>query len=201
MNETSDRSTPPNSGSTGKSTSLPVSAEYLSVSAPPDCPTTPLLSPAGSPAKTSAASDGWLESQAPRADCGQSLPGSFAWFDLNSSLWRTWQGSLWDHLDEFSETWPRAGMTRSGIAYQLPQLVPGISGTGCSSYPIPGQARFTTPTADDVGHRKKPYSQGGHALSYQLGGPPNPDWQEWLMGFPVGWTALDGSDAAPSVTP
>jgi len=48
----------------------------------------------------------------------------------------------------------------------------------------------TTPTADDTGHRKKPYSQGGEPLSYQVGGQLNPTWVEWLMGFPVGWTDL-----------
>ena len=50
---------------------------------------------------------------------------------------------------------------------------------------------YTTPTADDVGHRKKPYSQGGEALSYQIGGPVNPAWEEWLMGFPLDWTRLE----------
>ena len=28
-------------------------------------------------------------------------------------------------------------------------------------------------------------------LNDQIGGQLNPDWVEWLMGWPVGWTALE----------
>lgn len=47
---------------------------------------------------------------------------------------------------------------------------------------------YTTPCADDTGHRKAPYAQGGVALSAQVGGSLNPPWVEWLMGWPIGWT-------------
>lgn len=47
---------------------------------------------------------------------------------------------------------------------------------------------WTTPCADDTGHRTGKYSQGGTALSTQAGGQLNPTWVEWLMGFPLGWT-------------
>lgn len=49
---------------------------------------------------------------------------------------------------------------------------------------------WSTPVADDTGHRKGKYPQGGTALSTQAGGQLNPTWIEWLMGFPLGWTAL-----------
>jgi hypothetical protein len=49
---------------------------------------------------------------------------------------------------------------------------------------------WTTPVADDSGHRKKPYAQGGTALSTPVGGQLNPTWVEWLMGYPTGWTEL-----------
>jgi hypothetical protein len=55
-----------------------------------------------------------------------------------------------------------------------------------------------TPVADDCGHRTKPYAQGGRALSFVLGGPASPEYLEWLMGFPEGWT---DPDAALSATP
>lgn len=51
---------------------------------------------------------------------------------------------------------------------------------------------FTTPTADDTGHRKTRYAQGGTALSAQVGGSLSPTWVEWLMGWCLGWT-----DCAP----
>ncbi len=34
----------------------------------------------------------------------------------------------------------------------------------------------------------------GPSLSEATGGSLNPDWVEWLMGFPVGWTALEPSE-------
>ena len=52
---------------------------------------------------------------------------------------------------------------------------------------------WTTPCADDTGHRRKKYAQGGTPLSMQAGGPLNPVWVEWLMGFPLGWTELPAS--------
>lgn len=51
--------------------------------------------------------------------------------------------------------------------------------------------RFTTPCADDIGHRKAKYAQGGTPLSMQAGGQLNPVWVELLMGWPAGWTDLE----------
>ena len=51
---------------------------------------------------------------------------------------------------------------------------------------------WTTPCADDTGHRKAKYAQGGTALSTQAGGQLNPTWVEWLMGYPLDWTELEG---------
>jgi hypothetical protein len=42
--------------------------------------------------------------------------------------------------------------------------------------------------ASETGYRRGAYSQGGKALSTILGGTPNPEFLEWLMGFPLGWT-------------
>jgi len=35
-------------------------------------------------------------------------------------------------------------------------------------------------------------------LAYQVGGQLNPMWVEWLMGFPIAWTALDASETQSS---
>lgn len=51
---------------------------------------------------------------------GKSLQGSFAKWDRSLSLWRIPQGSLLEAYTEFSETWPKWGMTRNGAAYRLP---------------------------------------------------------------------------------
>jgi hypothetical protein len=43
---------------------------------------------------------------------------------------------------------------------------------------------------------KKAQGHGMSNLNDAIGGPLNPTWVEWLMGYPIGWSAL-----APSVTP
>jgi hypothetical protein len=51
-----------------------------------------------------------------------------------------------------------------------------------------------THVADDTGHRRYRYAQGGTALSMALDGPLDPEWLEQFMGFPQGWTELEGSE-------
>ena len=163
----------------------------------PTCPngemcesaTTCLLSTSfaeGSPARTSPVRGGGKASTVRRVDSGPRCCGLFASFSPDTSLWRTLRASASEDSIEYSETWPRAGMTRSGTAYRLRPLVRPISEIGSTYWP--------TPVADDTGHRKKPYSQGGRALSYMAGGPLSPAWLEWLMGFPIGWTELPPSE-------
>lgn len=53
----------------------------------------------------------------------------FAWFDRNTRSWRTWQRCLVEGWEPFSGTWPRSGMTRSGIAYRRAPLVRLTDGT------------------------------------------------------------------------
>ena len=69
---------------------------------------------------------------ASEAAYGPSMHGSFAFFDLESCSWKTWQRSLDGGLIEFLETWPRAGTTLNGIAFRREPLAPRTSGTGCS---------------------------------------------------------------------
>lgn len=52
---------------------------------------------------------------------------------------------------------------------------------------------WRTPQADENGSIQPPESRDGHniSLSNQVGGSLNPDWVEWLMGWPLGWTSLE----------
>jgi hypothetical protein len=84
-----------------------------------------------SPAKTSALPESKQESSgASEAGYGENLHESFAWHDPVTSSWRTYQGCLFPAmesqrpLDEFLETWPRAGLMRNGRVFQLGLLVP-----------------------------------------------------------------------------
>ena len=75
-----------------------------------------------SPAKTSHTQGGGQAWKARDQDYGAKSPAWLASYDRNTSSWKTSQHSLVEGLDEFSETWPRSGMMRNGIAYQLPPL-------------------------------------------------------------------------------
>lgn len=68
---------------------------------------------------------------------GQSSPVLSAKFDPITSSWRMLQLSVDGGSDEFSETWPRSGMTQSGTAYQLLPLAPLTGGTASGSWPTP----------------------------------------------------------------
>ena len=80
---------------------------------------------------------------------GQKSTESFATYDPSSSCWKTSQGTFPWGSDEFLETWPRAGMTLSGIAFQLPPSVRLTDVTASSSLPQE-QHRWPTPTTSDA---------------------------------------------------
>ena len=137
------------------------------------------------------------ESMRNEADCGSSTHGSFAYFDPTSRSLKTSQDSLFQEWTEFSASWPQAGMMRNGKCYQREALVRHITVLGCSSW--------LTPVARDwKGYKKR----AGESICNQLreiyggSGTPNPNWIEWLMGFPVGWMAKRrSSDSATRSSP
>ena len=64
---------------------------------------------------------------------------------------------------------------------------------------------YSTPTKSDGtgGPGRSAGRLGGDNLRTQIGGQLNPTWVEWLMGWPIGWTALNvlETDKSPSVQP
>jgi hypothetical protein len=90
---------------------------------------------------------------------GRNSPESFARLDRDG-LWRkTCQGysqvTLDGSLETFSETWPKAGMTRNGIAYLQVPSVPLIDVIGSGSWPTP-RASEDSEYQYDQGHHDKP---------------------------------------------
>jgi hypothetical protein len=70
-------------------------------------------------------------------------------------VWETGQMDLFSgRLGVFSETWPASGMTRNGVAYELPTWEPPTEDTEYSWLPTP-TATYSGNTAEN--HlRKKP---------------------------------------------
>jgi len=148
---------------------------------------------ADSPAKISAMPDAVPDSTAKEVDC---FSRPFAWFDNSdpdTSCWRTWQRSLQGGWIEYTGSWPRSVIVRNRIAYRLPPLVPHMSGIGFSSLPTPTANTKDLGTLEMKRHSGQQRQKGKPEAKYNAanGGQLNPEWVEWLMGFPSGWTDLD----------
>ena len=133
---------------------------------------------------------------------GQGSQTQFAHYDPGSHSWRTSQDTLvWDS-GTYKQTWPRAGMTRNGTAYRQPPSAHRTYVTEYSSL-LNGAPLWPTPTAiawAATGQRANLQRKVETGIlseeekrSMQAGnrGRTNPEWVEWLMGFPTGWTELE----------
>ena len=153
----------------------------------------PMSSSADSLARTSATTGTVPELPAPVLVCGVGYAVPFAWYDRSTQLWRTWQRCLTGEWAEFRETWPRSGMTRNGIAYQLPTL----------AFPTLGIASGLLPTIganESKGSQRRRYRTSmeyrGAKMSEGLRSGESdpiythPGFAEQAMGFENGWTDL-----------
>jgi len=150
-------------------------------------------------AKTLARTEAAPDSKGSDLDSGAKWQGSLAKYDRVSRLWRTAQFSLLADSEGFSETWPKWGSMRGGVAFLRRRSERLTSGNG-SGFAL-GLVRkpthsVPTPTASDHIQRKctnglfNPETNKAMNLNRLLGGVPNPDWSEWLMGWPIRWTDL-----------
>jgi hypothetical protein len=96
-----------------------------------------ISSAAAFPAKTSVSPERARALAASAVAYGRSSPELLAKYDRATSSWRTSQLCLDGELSEFSETWPRSGLMRNGIAYQLAPLVRLTDAIGSGLLPTP----------------------------------------------------------------
>lgn len=139
----------------------------------------------------------WQESA---LDFGNIYLEPFAWYDQKSQSWRTWQRCLIEGWEKFSGTWPASGMTRNGIAYQLPLLEYHIDAEGSGLWPTllasDGKkiSSTTLETAKILQKNKKQKHLIHHAVLTQgLEGrfSVNPSFAEEFMGLPKDYTLLE----------
>jgi hypothetical protein len=93
------------------------------------------------PARRSPSRESSLPATIPEI-CGPLLGTAFAWFDLDTSSWKTSQGSLLaDTSESSSPTWPRWATWDATACWELPIVEPATSASGYGFVP--------TPTASD----------------------------------------------------
>ena len=144
------------------------------------------------------------------ADYGESMRGLFAKYDHATASWKTAQCSLLEGLDSFSETWPRLGMMLRGRCYRLKSAVRLTNGKECGlSRKTPdGMTFFHTPTCVGLNGGSNSWralkkrillnatltneekAEAIERCKVERGGKANPEWLEWLMGWPLGWSGL-----------
>jgi len=142
--------------------------------------------------------------------CGRKPSNLLASYDRDSHSWKMSQISLLTNtLDKFSETWPKSGMIVNGILYQQPSLVPHTWDGDCLCWLSRPTASMTVPSEQTRESNRLPSpaettgqfylrcgnlipTPGGNQQLPEIGSSSimAPQYAEWLMGWPIGWTDL-----------
>lgn len=136
---------------------------------------------------------------------GEKWPALLAKFDPVSYSWKTAQCSLFADLEQSLETWPRWGSMRNGECFQRRNSAHLTSESESGLWPTPdascGRRGWCRVIAEQVRSGSKKRKSGatiGSCLAweprlledYRPGMRLNPDWLEWLMGWPIAHTEL-----------
>ncbi len=128
-------------------------------------------------------------------DCGQKWRESSVRYDLSSSAWRTLHDSEKKVLPWSSVTLPKWGMAANGFVFQHRTAERPMKETGCGLWPTakatirgdcPSERLRRTPDLPSA-IKMRPLPDGSEPLQ---DGQLNPQWVEWFMGWPIGWTEL-----------
>lgn len=142
---------------------------------------------AGFPAKTFQQPEAAQESTESGQGYGVNLHESLAKYDPDACSWKTPQLSLLGGSDEFSETWPRWGSVRDGVAWLRPTAVPLTDDKESGLWP--------TPTVSGNHNRKGASATSGDGLATAVKKWPTPCARDWkdTPGMAMQATNPDGS--------
>ena len=107
---------------------------------------------------------------------------------LTSSIWHSTAQKL---------TWKPKATPRNRLLFQLVESTRGTSEGDFGLWPTPAVTVTGGPTGlgGGSGNRKKLYKMVGEDVGKKMAsGSLNPEWEEWLMGYPIGWTELEDSE-------
>ena len=145
-------------------------------------------------APTSALPDEEQESTDRQAPCGSTWRELSVRFDRNSSSWKTVQCLFDEDLPESSLTLPRWGMMRGGELWERTMSALPTGETEFGLLPTVLQSDAT-----GTGRNRYVGSQayrGGKAIEGLRTSPTDPqyihpDFAEWMIGWPIAWSALE----------
>lgn len=141
--------------------------------------------------ETTNASENPKGSQTPKADCGTINSESLAKWNPGRSEWRTIPTLPSEDSKRYSGSFARWGSMRNGVLYRRskPALPTNENASGL---------RLPTPTAHNAKEGNYPGERRRKSppLGALFGGKPNPEYVEWMMGWPIGWTALEALETA-----
>lgn len=128
-------------------------------------------------------------------DCGQKWRELSVKYDLNSSAWKIHHDLEEKGLPWSSVTLPKWGMAVNGFVFQHPTAERPMKETGCGLWPTakatirgdcPSERLRRTPDLPSA-IKMRPLHDGSEPPQ---DGQLNPEWVEWFMGWPIGWTEL-----------
>jgi hypothetical protein len=146
--------------------------------------------------KISAAQEKVRELRAVGQDFGRKCYALFLKYDQDTSSLRTHQ-CLWvEDLEWSFVTLPKWGMMQDGVFWGLMTSAAGTTEKDAGYWPTPlkqegpggSHKKLTDAIAIAEGYKPKYYIESGTEDREVFCGKVNPDWTEWLMGWPVGWT-------------
>lgn len=147
------------------------------------------------PVKTSAQTAKVQELKVSDLDYGQKWQGLSLRYDRSSCAWKTHQGSQEKDLPWSLVTLPKWGMAVSGFVYQHQTAVRPIPETGSGLWPTAKASIRGDCPSERL--RRTPDLPAAIKMRLLPNGsvPPqdgqlNPQWVEWFMGWPIGWTEL-----------
>ena len=155
------------------------------------------LSAEGSPAKTLASQGRTAASPEKGPDSGRRCFDSSEMYGRRGRLLKMYRPFDLEGLPWSFKISPRSGIALNGTAYPLVPLVPLTRGIDSGLWPTPVSRDWKDGTAEACKNvldrpRSRPLGREVHFRgNYQSSGSLNPEWVEWLMGFPAGWTDLD----------
>lgn len=155
-----------------------------------------MWSVADSRAKTYQVPGKGLVLQVQEVDCGSTWRELLMKYDHNTSLLKT-HLCLWEEaLSPSSVTLPQWGMMQDGVFWEQMTLGVITAARGAGYWPTPlkeegpgcQQMKLTDAVAVAEGYCPRYHKLNGMEGRRVFTGKVNPDWAEWLMGWPVGWT-------------